>query len=81
MEEQFKVGKELGKKHFAQINAMSSRWKNRCVPAYIRDYLYVPYYLTEEGNEQVLYVIQYPLTGDKVSFLPLVRGAIPESPS
>lgn len=81
MEEQFKMGKELGKKHFAQIDVMSSRWKSRCVPAYIREHLYVPYYLTEEGSEQVLYVIQFPLTGEKVSFLPLVRGTIPESPS
>jgi len=81
MGDKFKVGRELGKKHLTQIDAMSSRWKNRCIPAYIRDHLYVPYYLTEEGSEQVLYVIQYPLAGDKVSFLPLVRGAIPESPS
>lgn len=81
MQDQFKMGRELGKKHYAQINAMSERWKNRHIPAYIRGCLFVPYYITEEGDEQVMYVIQYPLGDGKVSFLPLVRGAIPESPT
>ncbi|MDF7817911.1 hypothetical protein P1X15_09905 [Runella sp. MFBS21] len=81
MLDQLQLGKELGRKHFAQINAMSSRWKNRFIPAYIRTHLYVPYYLVEVDGEQVLYVIQYPLHGGRVSFLPLVRGAIPEGPS
>lgn len=81
MIEQLNLGKELGKKHFAQINAMSPRWRSRFVPAYIREHLYVPYYLTEDGDEQVLYVIQYPLQGERVSFLCFARGAIPKSPT
>ncbi|WP_273215536.1 hypothetical protein [Runella zeae] len=81
MSEQLNQCKELGRKHFAKINAMSSRWKNRFIPAYIRTHLYVPYYLVEVDGEQVLYVIQYPLHGGRVEFLPLARGTIPEGPS
>jgi hypothetical protein len=81
MSTNFEEGKELGRKHLAKINAQSGRWKNRCIPAYIREHLLVPYYLTEEGGVTTLYVIQYPLDGGRVSFLPLIRGDIITPPT
>ena len=80
MSTNFETGKELGRKHLAKINAQSERWKNRCIPAYIREHLLVPYYVTEEGGVQTLYVIQYPLVGGRVSFLLLAEGDKTEPP-
>lgn len=81
MEELFTNGIELGRKHHAQIKAMSPRWIHRNVPVFIRENLFVPYYITEVGNERRLYIIQFPLANDKVSFILFAKGEVPISPT
>lgn len=81
MEELFTNGIELGRKHYAQIKSMSPRWVHRNVPVFIREHLFVPYYITEVGNEKRLYIIQFPLANDKVSFILFAKGEVPISPT
>lgn len=68
---QFELGKELGRKHFNHIITKSHRWKNRNIPVSIREYLMVPYYITENNSGiSELYIIQQPVgKDDKVHFI------------
>lgn len=45
---------------FGRLDARGQKWKNRNVPIYIREQLWVPYYLTVQGGEQQLYTIRPP---------------------
>lgn len=80
MIKEFKTGMELGRKHHTKIAAMSDRWKNRNVPAFVRSMnLLVPYYIVEESGDYCLYVIQFPIAdSDKVHFLQFARSGINE---
>lgn len=82
MKETIKLGRELGRKHYAAIAAKSDRWKRRNVPGWIRESMFVPYYLVERGGMEELHVIHPPLrTGDKVHFIVYARSDIEEEKS
>lgn len=79
MKETIKLGRELGRKHFAAIAAKGERWKKRNVPGWIRQSMFVPYYVVERDNKQELHIIHPPLrTGDKVHFIVYARSEIEE---
>ncbi|GAB2798728.1 hypothetical protein GCM10027275_50430 [Rhabdobacter roseus] len=55
---------------FSRLDARGERWKRRNVPIFIRERLWVPYYITEENGERKLYVIHPPDRRDpRVHFL------------
>lgn len=77
MTNEFKLGIELGSKHFAKIAAMSDRWKKRNVPVYIRTSLLVSHYIVEVDGYFELFIIQFPITvSDKVHFIPFARSKV-----
>jgi hypothetical protein len=73
-------GKALGRKHLDQIVSKSERWKARNIPVYVRQYLMVPYFLTEVSGLSELHVIQAPLLpGERVHFICYARSDIDEA--
>lgn len=79
MNETFNLGKELGRKHFATIAAKGGRWKSRFIPAWIRDFMFVPYYIVEQEGVAELHVIHLPLgNGGRVHFTVYARAEIDE---
>ncbi|MCE7061273.1 hypothetical protein [Dyadobacter sp. CY343] len=75
----FESGIALGRKHHAKIAAMSDRWKRRNVPSFIRESLFVPYYITESEEFFELYVIQKPIdASEKVHFSQFARSSLNE---
>lgn len=70
MENQFAVGIELGRKHLSAILQRGSKWQSRHIPIYIRENLLKPFYVTEHGKFEELYIIQMPvIEGEKVRFM------------
>ena len=70
MENQFAVGIELGRKHLSAIMQRGVKWQSRHIPIFIRENLLRPFYITECGTFEELYVIQMPLLeGEKVRFM------------
>lgn len=79
MNNTFKAGIELGRKHYTEITKKGKRWLDRNVPAYIREQLLVPYYISELNDSQCLFVIQLPISPDeKVHFVEYARQAFDE---
>lgn len=79
MKEIFKKGIALGRKNFAKIAAKSDRWKSRHVPIFIRESLFVPYYISESGEFAELHIIQLPVdNSEKVHFIQFARSDINE---
>lgn len=65
----FNKGIELGRERHAQILKRGAKWKSRNIPIFIRDNLLVPYYITDNGSELELWVINYPMgVNGKVAF-------------
>lgn len=65
----FNKGIELGRERHTQILKRGAKWKSRNIPIFIRDNLLVPYYITDNGNELELWVINYPMgVNGKVAF-------------
>lgn len=82
MENQFAVGIELGRKHLSAIMQRGSKWQNRHIPIYIRENLLRPFFITESGKFEELYIIQMPiLEGEKVRFLLFAQRPRDEEPS
>ena len=82
MQNEFARGKELGRKHLAAIMQRGTKWQNRHIPIYIRENLLFPFFITEFGNEEHLYVIQAPVNdSEKVHFLHFARRPRDESNS
>ncbi|MBU1819922.1 MAG: hypothetical protein KKG00_00220 [Bacteroidetes bacterium] len=54
-------GKKAGENAYSRIVARGEKWKSRQIPIYIRQNLFVPWYLTAGADgEQKLFIIQYP---------------------
>lgn len=69
----------LGRRHFAKIASKGDRWKCRNVPKYIRKFLLVPFFFTENDDCEELHIIQYPLdAGEKVHFTTYARSKVNE---
>lgn len=82
MENQFDAGIELGRKHLSAIMQRGSKWQNRHIPIYIRENLLRPFFITESGKLEELYIIQMPiLEGEKVRFLLFAQRPRDEEPS
>ncbi|KAB7728017.1 hypothetical protein F5984_19880 [Rudanella paleaurantiibacter] len=56
----FNEGMALGQALFVQLDRRGSKYRSRFVPAYIRQHLWLPWYLTRVGDEMQLYIIQPP---------------------
>ena len=79
MNKTFQSGIEMGKAHYAKIQKMGNRWKTKRIPAYIRQCMMVPYYITEVGDEMVLFIIQYPINiTDRVLYVEYARHKPPD---
>jgi len=66
----FNKGIELGRERHAHISERGAKWKARNIPIFIRDHLMVPYYITENGANLELWIINYPMgVNDKVDFV------------
>ncbi|MGV3560765.1 hypothetical protein [Larkinella arboricola] len=73
---EFEGGIVSARAAFAQLDKRGGKWKSRNIPIYIREQLWIPYYLTEELGVQQLYVIRPPdERNPKVHF---ARWPIPE---
>ncbi|UHG93332.1 hypothetical protein [Spirosoma oryzicola] len=57
---QFEDGIVLARDTFAQLDRRGSKWRTRNVPAYIREQLWLPYYIAEQSGERQLYIIRSP---------------------
>lgn len=57
----FNKGIELGRERHAHIQSRGAKWKNRNIPVFIRNHLFVPYYITEKGANIELWVINLPV--------------------
>ncbi|WP_211235319.1 hypothetical protein [Runella zeae] len=80
MQNEFARGMELGRKHLSAIMKRGAKWQNRHIPIYIRENLMYPFFITEVGTEEYLYVIQAPLNDtEKVHFLQFARRPRDES--
>lgn len=63
-------GIELGRERHAHILERGSKWKSRHIPVFIREHLLVPYYITENGPNIELWIIEFPMgISSKVSFV------------
>jgi hypothetical protein len=60
MDKKFDDGIVLAKELFAALDVKGKKWKNRNVPAYVRENLWIPYYITEIGGVLRLFVIRPP---------------------
>lgn len=72
MNNTFKNGTLLGRKHYAEIISKSDRWKSRHIPVQIREHLLKPFYISEDSEGRLtLFIIQLPiLNREKVHFIP-----------
>ena len=68
MNEIFKTGIELGKKHYAELSKKTKRWKSRRVPKWMLDSILVPYYLTELNGIVSLYILQMPISDKEKAY-------------
>lgn len=57
---QFEDGIVIAKETYAQLDQRGNKWKTRNVPSYIREQLWLPYYITEQNGEKQLYIIRPP---------------------
>jgi predicted ATP-dependent Lon-type protease len=60
MDKNFEDGIVLATELFTALNARGKKWKARNVPAYVREYLWIPYYITEKDGVVKLFVIRPP---------------------
>lgn len=66
----FNKGIELGRERHAHILKRGSKWKSRFIPVFIREHLLVPYYITENGVNVELWIIEFPIgVSSKVGFV------------
>ncbi|OIN55439.1 hypothetical protein [Arsenicibacter rosenii] len=56
----FEEGMALGRGNFARLDQRGQKWKHRNIPIFIREQLWIPYYITEVAGEQCLYIIKAP---------------------
>lgn len=71
MQQQFIIGRELGRKHYAEALKKGKRWQSRNIPKWMFDNtLLVPFFTTEVEGKEYLYIFQMPIaTGEKVHFI------------
>jgi len=56
----FDDGIVLAKEFFETLNARGKKWRNRNVPVYVRENLWIPYYITEIQGVERLFIIRPP---------------------
>jgi len=60
MAKTFDDGIVLAKELFEALDARGKKWKNRNVPVYVRENLWIPYYITERDGVERLFTIRPP---------------------
>ena len=56
----FDDGIVLAKEFFGALDARGKKWRNRNVPVYVRENLWIPYYITEIQGVERLFIIRPP---------------------
>lgn len=70
MEKKHEDGIVIARETFRSLDAKARKWKDRNVPVYIRQKLWIPYYLTEVNGKTVLFTIRSPdASNPKVHFM------------
>ena len=60
MDKNFEDGIVLAKELFTALDDRGKKWKDRNIPVYVRESLWIPYYITETGGVKRLFVIRPP---------------------
>ena len=60
MDKKIEDGIVLAKELFAALDARGKKWKERNVPLYVRESLWIPYYITEYSGVKKVFVIRPP---------------------
>ena len=60
MDKKFEDGIVLAQELFAALDARGKKWKERNVPLYVRENLWIPFYITVTDGVERVFIIRPP---------------------